>query len=92
MHIGPIATGSAVQADSRTVEILVQHRKAIGLEMEAYGVMAAAHEAPLPDVKSFVMKSVSDFADSDKKDEFQTYAAYSSATALRVFAENYLLF
>jgi nucleoside phosphorylase len=93
MHIGPMASGSAVQADSESsAEILEQHRKAVGLEMEAYGVMAAAHEAPLPDVKCFVMKSVSDFADSEKEDGFQAYAAYSSASALRIFAEKYLQF
>jgi hypothetical protein len=36
------------------------------------------------DVRSFVMKSVSDFADGDKG--FQAYAAYSSASALRILA------
>jgi nucleoside phosphorylase/CheY-like chemotaxis protein len=91
MHIGPMATGSAVLADGETsAEILDQNRKAIGLEMEAYGLMAAAHEAPLPDVRAFVIKSVSDYADAEKADGFQAYAAYSSAAALRVFAENYL--
>jgi hypothetical protein len=38
------------------------------------------------DVRSFVMKSVSDFADGDKTDGFQAYAAYSSASALRILA------
>jgi hypothetical protein len=33
--------------------------------------MSAAHEVPLPDVRSFVMKSVSDFADVTKPMDFK---------------------
>jgi nucleoside phosphorylase len=91
MHIAPLASGASVRADGSVVsEVLEQHRKTLGLEMEAYGVMVAAHEAPLPDVKAFVIKSVSDFADDQKSDSFQAYAAYTSASALRIFAEQYL--
>jgi nucleoside phosphorylase len=52
--------------------------------------MAAAHDAPLPEVKAFVMKSICDFADGEKSDNYQAYAAYTSASALRSFAEKYL--
>ncbi len=93
MHIAPLASGASVRADGAVKsDIFEQHRKALGLDMEAYGIMAAAHEAPLPEVKAFTIKSVSDFADSKKEDIFQAYAAYTSAAALRIFAEEYLPF
>lgn len=93
MAIGPLASGAAVRADPKIAEeIRVQHRKTLGLEMEAYGVMAAAHEAPLPEVKAFVLKSVSDFADGDKADDMQPYASYTSAMALKIFVEKFLTF
>jgi nucleoside phosphorylase/CheY-like chemotaxis protein len=91
--IGPVASGAAVRADpSAAPDVKAQHRKTIGIEMEAYGVMAAAHDAPLPEVRAFVMKSVCDFADQTKSDEHQAYAAYTSAATLQVFAEKFLTF
>jgi nucleoside phosphorylase/CheY-like chemotaxis protein len=89
--IGPAASGSAVRADGNVArDVKAQHRKTVSIEMEAYGVMAAAHEAPLPEVKAFVVKSICDFADEKKTDEFQAYAAHTSAAILKAFAENYL--
>ena len=64
----------------------------MGIEVEAYGVMAAAYDAPAREVRAFVMKSVCDFADQTKSDEHQAYAAYTSAAGLRVFAERLLPF
>jgi nucleoside phosphorylase/CheY-like chemotaxis protein len=91
MHIGPFASGAAVLSDSTTVtEIKNHHRKLIGIDMEAYGVFAAAYEAPLPRPEVFVLKSIVDFADSHKGDTHQAYAAYTSANALRAFAERYI--
>jgi nucleoside phosphorylase len=91
MHIGPVATGASVLEDPKIAEsILQQHRKLIGIEMESYAVLAAADEAPLPQPKAFALKSVCDFADTDKNDEYQQYAAYTSAATLRVFVERYL--
>jgi nucleoside phosphorylase len=90
MHIGPIASGSAVVADESVLPaILEQQRQLIGLEMEAYGLMAAAHAAS-PKPIAFVLKSVCDFASAKKDDRFQAYAAYTSANALRVFLEKYI--
>jgi len=91
MLLGPMASGAAVRADGDAQrEVRAQHRKAVAIEMEAFGVMAAAHDAPLPEVKAFVMKSICDFADGEKSDNYQAYAAYTSASALRSFAEKYL--
>jgi nucleoside phosphorylase/CheY-like chemotaxis protein len=87
----PLGSGASVRADGRVAkEIKAQHRQAVGIEMEAYGVMAAAHDAPLPEVRGFVLKSVSDFADATKSDDYQAYASYTSAAILKVFAESFL--
>jgi nucleoside phosphorylase/CheY-like chemotaxis protein len=90
-HVGPLASGSAVLADGRTVEeIRSQQRTLLGVEMEAYGLFAAAAGADRPIPRVMAMKSVCDFADPDKKDAMQAYAAFTSATALRTYIERFL--
>jgi nucleoside phosphorylase len=92
MHLGPVASGASVVADpSFLEEVKLQHRKLLGVEMEAYGVLAAAEESPLPQPKAFSIKSVCDFGDENKNDQFQHYAAFTSASALKIFVERYLL-
>jgi nucleoside phosphorylase len=89
--LGPIASGSAVLADGQVVnEIRAQERNLVGVEMECYGLFAAAASAAHPRPTPIAFKSVCDFADPDKKDEMQAYAAYTSANALRYFFERYL--
>lgn len=91
MHIGPVASGASVLEDQKIADSIVQqHRKLIGIEMEGYAVLASAEEAPLPQPKAFVIKSVCDFADTEKNDEYREYAAYTSAAVLKVFVERYL--
>ncbi|KAA9134054.1 response regulator [Marinihelvus fidelis] len=82
VHIGPIVSGSSVVADdSGNIQdmVLSQNRKTVGLEMEAYGAMYAASVAPAPPPIAIVVKSVCDFADGTKNDDYQDYAAYTSA-------------
>ena len=57
--------------------------------MEAYGVFAAASEASAPQPVSVVMKAVCDFADEAEEGSFQQYAAYTSASVLARFAEDW---
>jgi nucleoside phosphorylase len=91
LHIGPLASGASVLADRTIPEMFKsQNREILGIEMEAYGVFAAAEESSKPRPLTFTMKSVVDFADGNKDDRFQRYASYTSAQALRCFAENYL--
>jgi nucleoside phosphorylase/CheY-like chemotaxis protein len=88
--IGPVATGSAVLADGEIInDIRAQHRELIGVEMESYGMYAAACSAPQPQPLAFALKSVCDFADSTKEDNFQRYAAYTSAGVLRLLMERF---
>ena len=90
IHIGPVASGSAVLADGEVInEIKKQQRDLIGVEMEIYGLYAAANSAPHPQPKAFALKSVCDFADPDKADNKQRYAAYTSASVLRLLMEKF---
>ncbi|MEE4961393.1 response regulator [Pseudomonas alliivorans] len=91
LHIGPLASGSSVLEDPEiTTGIQGQHRKVLGIEMEAYSVFAAAIDSPDPQPSVLVMKSVCDFADSHKSDDYQDYASYTSAKAVQCFFEKYL--
>jgi nucleoside phosphorylase len=73
MHIGPFASGSAVLADKRVTSLIkAQQRKILGVDMEAYGILAAASEAPLPQPSPLVLKSVVDFGDRKKADSHQS--------------------
>jgi nucleoside phosphorylase len=90
-HIGPVASGAAVLEDQAIVAtVLSQHRKTVGVEMETYGVFVAGEECGAPAPAVFSLKSVCDFANTEKNDNHQDYAAYTSAAALRFFAETYL--
>ncbi len=89
-HIGPIAVGSSVIADSAIVQsIQSQQRKALGIEMEIYGLYYTAINSSSPTPQVFAIKSVCDFADSEKNDNYQSYASYTSANTLKELVERY---
>ena len=92
VHIGPLVSGAAVIADSEITDriIKLQSRKLIGIEMEAYGLIYAAKHATKPKPEPIIIKSVCDFADENKKDGYQSYAAYTSAQFLYEFAKRYI--
>lgn len=78
-YVGPMASGASVIADDFSVtNISNQHREIIAIEMEAYAVMAASEYAPLPKPLPIVIKSICDFANPEKNDDWQRYAAYTS--------------
>jgi len=80
IHIAPFASSAAVVASSAKVaEIALHHRKLAGIDMEAYAAYAAAEESPLPRPDVLSLKSVCDFADEEKSDALQLYAAHVSA-------------
>ncbi|HAT1561811.1 hypothetical protein RZP54_21820 [Raoultella ornithinolytica] len=79
-HIGPLASGSMVlAADNSLNHIYTQNKDLIGVDMEAYAVMAASEYARGSSPKSMVIKSVSDYADSTKDDKWQEYASFTSS-------------
>lgn len=90
LHIGPMAVGSSVLADKQIVEkIEKQSREVLGIEMEIYGLYYAAQNSPSPSPKVFAIKSVCDYANSEKNDDYQQYAAYTSANTLKKLMEQY---
>ena len=91
VHTGPVASGAAVIANENiTSAIKLQSRKLLGIEMEAYGLIYASKHATKPKPEPLVIKSVCDFADKDKNDGFQEYAAYTSANFLYEYAKRYI--
>ena len=83
IHFSPGACGSYVVADKNFMESLVRtHRKLKGLDMEGYGLYMAAH---MLGRKALLIKSVSDFADSEKGDSYHRMCSYSSAWFLFKF-------
>ncbi|EKF59792.1 hypothetical protein QWE_09440 [Agrobacterium albertimagni AOL15] len=87
---GPLASGSAVLSDGIIInDVRNQHQELIGIEMEIYGLYAAAYGASEPQPSYIALKGVCDFADPDKADGYQEYAAYSSAQVLRLLLERY---
>lgn len=83
VHIGPVASGSAVVQDESIIAHIKTHsRKLIGLDMETYGVFFAAENSTLPRPIALSIKSVCDFADKAKSDDHQAYASFTSAQYL----------
>lgn len=94
IHIGPMASVPAVLSCTDEIEkIKIHGRKLQGIEMEAYGMFYAASNAikPLPQIVAS-LKSISDFADVKKDDNYQEYASYTSAALLKYILENELNF
>ena len=76
--VGPIGCGSGVRKDN-FIEKLVKisgQRKTVALDMESYAIMKTGRDENIP---ACVVKSVSDYGDNDKNDEFHSYAAQTSA-------------
>lgn len=94
IHIGPFASGAAVIANKSIIDEIISHnRKLIGLDMEAYGVYYSCKNSSKPRPKAFFsLKSISDFADKHKSDNYQEYASYTSASLLFHLIKNELDF
>ena len=92
IYIGPMACGTSVVANRSVIEkqIYQQYRHTAGLDMESYGAVYAANHAPAPRPKPIILKSVCDFADHVKSDEFQRFAAYSSCEFAKFLIEEVL--
>lgn len=80
LHIGPIASGAAVQNHREFFNgVADQNRKILGVDMEAFGVAWACHQSIEPQPKWLIVKGVSDFADGSKDDNVQSFASFISA-------------
>ena len=92
VHIGPMACGSTVVANRKVLEkqIHSQLSSTVGLDMESYAVVYAAYHAPKPRPVPIIVKSVCDFANSEKSDEYQKFAAYTSCEFAKFLYEKFL--
>lgn len=91
LKLGAMASGSAVVSSSKYLDFIKdQCRKLVGIEMEGYGVMCAGETVPDPKPSVIIAKSVCDFADADKDDDYQEYAAYTSAQFFLNFTKEVL--
>ena len=78
-HFGPIASADLVVKDVKKLgEAIQADRKTIAVDMESYAFMRAARLAGTR--LAFVVKSVSDFADAQKTDDYREYAKYTSTS------------
>lgn len=90
---GPIASGSVVLEDPAVVDTIIEHcRETVGIDMEAYGVCAAANIAVELPPKVLILKSVCDFADAEKNDDWQDYASFTSAQLAYKLIQHDLMF
>lgn len=92
LHLGPIASVPAVLSSKEEVsKIKVHCRKLLGIEMEGYGVFYAANNSARPrPLYTVLIKSVSDYADPEKSDNYQDYAMYTSAQVAKHVICNHL--
>lgn len=79
VHFGVVASGEKVVKDPEFVrELKEDWAQLIGVEMEGIGAYAAAYEAEgMPGI--LLVKGICDWADPNKNDVWQAYAAASSA-------------
>ncbi|HKS41934.1 MAG TPA: tetratricopeptide repeat protein [Blastocatellia bacterium] len=86
LHQGVIASGEKVIADAAIRDQIVQpNRKIMAIEMEGYGFSAAVWQS-FDQQRHLVIRAISDAADRDKKDDWQSYAAAAAAN----FAKHFL--
>lgn len=84
---GSFACGSSVIKNRAIIDemILKFDRKTLGIDMESYGVFYAVENAVAPQPKAVCVKAISDFADRDKNNDYQDYAATISAKFSKEF-------
>lgn len=94
LHLGPVATGAAVIANSDRVKSIQnnQIRDVIAIEMEIYGLYYAARWAIAPKPHYIAIKSICDFADETKTDDYHYYASHTSAKIFERLAVDYFTY
>lgn len=93
IHMGAVATGASVIANPEKVKLIQnQIRDVIAIEMEIFGVYYAARWAICPQPQYIAIKSICDFADQNKGDDFHHYASFTSAKVLEALARDYFTY
>lgn len=81
LETGPLACGTSVMANESVVDKRVRalFPTTVGLDMESYSIFLAAAKASRPQPKALVVKSICDYANSEKSDQYQSFAAFTSS-------------
>lgn len=92
VHLGPMACGTTVVANHKLIEkrIHSQMENTVGLDMESYAIVYACNQASDPKPIPIIIKSICDFADSEKGDDYQRFAAYTSCEFAKLLYEKFL--
>ena len=81
LQTGTLACGASVMANETVVDhsIRVLNPDTVGLDMESYSVFLAASMALEPKPRALVIKSICDYANAEKDDRYQAFAAFTSS-------------
>lgn len=83
IYKGPMISGSAVVEDPNMHEMFkLQHRKAIGVDMECFGLYFISNTILEPKTEVLCIKAVSDLANREKNDHHQNFCSYISSMVL----------
>lgn len=90
VFLGPLGSADYVVDDIEVINKIKEHqRKLIGIDMETYSIYKSCTDCCLAKSISFVsIKSLCDFA-SEKNDNWQNYAMYTSSNFSINFIKNY---
>lgn len=90
VRVGPMVSGSAVVEDpDKHLLFTKQHRKAIAVDMECFGVYFASEMSSELKPKTICIKAVSDLADRNKSDNYQDYCSNISAAVAFDIVQRY---
>lgn len=89
--VGPMVSGAAVIAStSEAAAYRSIHRKIVAIDMEAYAVAYASQHCGAPAPRSMIVKAVCDYADDEKNNDYQAYAAFNStAFVFRLMSDGF---
>ena len=92
IHMGMMACGNSVVANQDYVDtrVLALMPETVGLDMESYSVLYTARNCTSPRPKAIVIKSICDYANNEKSDQYQKFAAFTSSSFAKWLMENKL--
>lgn len=93
LKFSPMPSGASVICDPTLFEEIIkpQHRKCKGLDMETYGVYYAVENTSTEPINFISIKAVSDFADTEKDDNYHEACCYLSSNFLNECIFNEIL-
>lgn len=81
IHFGPtVSGGSVIASESMVQAINAQHKDILGIDMEGYGFYEALQL--YPDIQGCMIKSISDFGNSQKDDKYRKLSLHMTNKVL----------